>query len=941
MNRIVRKIQGNLGFFIYTLAGILVLGVSVYTGMLSMFIASYMVETLEARLLTASRAAAAYVSAGELDGFRLPGDMEKPGYRELKDRLIRFGEDYRVLFVYYYYVNEEGKLQAIVDNDESEDAYTLETDALDMEPAVLRVFDERGPAATNFQVYSIGWEGLLSSYAPIFDEGGHIAYIAGVDVSDDNLLKTRSRSLTLAVMLITALLILVGAGFFIFFHYRNRERAFSRRFKQQKLMSQLARSFISARDTETLIREALRITGDFLNTSRLLIGVAEKDSEVSHAAYVWTASDRLVTAPTQEGLNGIIRSFPPAEPQESVPILYCDDVSQEPRFAIMKQVGVKAFMMTPLYVDGLFWAVLSVEECVSPREWTESDRQLLSTVSSLIAGAAIRDLREKERNAALAQAEQASKAKSDFLANMSHEMRTPMNAIIGMTAIAKSSGNIEKKEYCLEKIDEASTHLLGVINDILDMSKIEANKFELSPADFDFEKMLRKVSNVINFRVEEKQQNFAVHIDKRIPHYLHGDDQRLAQVITNLLSNAVKFTPDQGSVTLDTRLEEEQGEMVVLRISVSDTGIGMNAEQIERLFNSFEQADSSTSRRFGGTGLGLAISRRIVEMMDGRIWVESEPEKGSVFSFTVQLGRAESIPDTEGLLSPGVNWKNLRILAVDDTADIRDYFLDLADHYGFACDTASGGEEALELVRSKGPYDIYFVDWKMPGMNGIELTRKLRGSAAPPLRSVVIMISAVEWGIIEAEAREAGVDRFLSKPLFPSSIVNMVNQCLGLEAALDQSRQAGAGPADHFEGQWILLAEDVEINREIVLSLLEPTGVGIDCAGNGLEALRLYGENPEKYGMIFMDVQMPEMDGYDATRKIRELEASLPPGEGRRNVPIIAMTANVFREDIERCLESGMNGHVGKPLDLDDVMAKLREYLAPDPGPQASGGAHT
>ncbi|MDR3294850.1 MAG: PAS domain-containing protein, partial [Clostridiales Family XIII bacterium] len=262
------------------------------------------------------------------------------------------------------------------------------------------------------------------------------------------------------------------------------------------------------------------------------------------------------------------------------------------------------------------------------------------------------------------EAETASRAKSEFLANMSHEIRTPMNAVIGMTTIGKAASDLERKDYCFGKIQDASTHLLGVINDILDMSKIEANKFELSPVEFEFEKMLQRVVNVSNFRVDEKQQKFTVHIDRAIPRTLIGDDQRLAQVITNLLGNAVKFTPEQGSISLNTRFVKEENGICTLQIEVTDTGIGISEEQKLRLFRSFEQADGGTARKFGGTGLGLVISKRIVEMMGGDIWIESEPGKGSTFAFTVQAGRGAG--EKHSLLAPGVIWGNIRVLAVDD-----------------------------------------------------------------------------------------------------------------------------------------------------------------------------------------------------------------------------------------------------------------------------------
>jgi CheY-like chemotaxis protein len=494
-----------------------------------------------------------------------------------------------------------------------------------------------------------------------------------------------------------------------------------------------------------------------------------------------------------------------------------------------------------------------------------------------------------------------------------------------MTSIAKASSELERKDYCLSKIEDASNHLLGVINDILDMSKIEANKFELSPAEFGFEKMLQRVVNVINFRVDEKRQSFSVYIDKRIPHMLVGDDQRLAQVVTNLLGNAVKFTPEHGSIKLNAVLEKEENKICTIRIEIIDTGIGVSREQQDRLFKSFQQADSNTSRKFGGTGLGLAISKRIVEMMGGRIWVDSELNKGSTFAFTIKAGRGSS--KKRGMLGPGVNWSNVRELMVDDDPVVREYFIEIVRNFGVYCDAAADGREAVDLIEKKGSYNIYFVDWKMPGMNGIELTRRIKEKEAD--NSIVIMISATEWSVIEHDAKTAGVNKFLPKPLFPSAVADTINGCLGVKniSAVETEQDK---KIDDFGNHRIILAEDVEINREIVMTVLEPTKLAIDCAENGAVALRLFREAPEKYDMIFMDVQMPEMDGYEATRQIRKFERERRPEQSRkpaREIPIIAMTANVVREDIERCLDAGMNDHLGKPLDFDEVLVKLRKYL--------------
>ena len=529
------------------------------------------------------------------------------------------------------------------------------------------------------------------------------------------------------------------------------------------------------------------------------------------------------------------------------------------------------------------------------------------------------------------EAEQASQAKTNFLANMSHEMRTPMNAIIGMTNIGKSALDLEKKDYCLNKISEASTHLLGVINDILDMSKIEADKFELGSGEFDFERLLIRVTNVVNFRVEEKEQDFVVKIDPNIPDFLISDEQRLAQVIANLLSNAVKFTPEGGSILLKAAKLEEFDGLCTIRVDVHDTGIGISAEQQQYLFRPFSQADGGISRKFGGTGLGLAISKRIVEMLDGLIWVESELGKGARFSFTFKARRgnrknAVSLPEN-------VNWGNLKVLAVDDSGDVREYFQSLSGALGFHCAVAASGEEALTVLEeSRGePYHVIYVDWRMPGMNGIELTEKIR-SLEQGGESIVIMISAAEWNIIEPEARQAGVNKFISKPLFPSLIVDSVNECLSstecYSACAGQTEEDGI-----YAGCHILLVEDIEINREIAISLLEHTGLCIDCAENGLEAVRKLSETPDAYDLIFMDIHMPEMDGYEATRRIRALETPRAS-----TMPIVAMTANVFREDIERCLAAGMNDHLGKPLDVEHVLDKLKMYL---PMKRSTRSAHS
>jgi PAS domain S-box-containing protein len=590
------------------------------------------------------------------------------------------------------------------------------------------------------------------------------------------------------------------------------------------------------------------------------------------------------------------------------------------------QFGVKAIFLVPIFTHGNFWGVITLEDHTTYRYFDEDSLDLLHSAAHLCASAIVRFEMEREiakKNVelrdALEQATAASKAKSEFLANMSHEIRTPLNAITGMTAIGKSSTDLKQMLYCYGRIEEASSHLLGIINDILDMSKIEAGKFDLSSSEFHFERMLQRVVNVFSFNVEEKRQIFKVNIDRTIPEVLVADEQRLSQIITNLVGNAIKFTSKDGSISIDTRLLEEKDSICTIQITVTDSGIGISPDQQVRLFQSFQQAENSTTRKFGGTGLGLAITKNIVEMMGGKIWVESELGKGASFAFTVHVKRGEG--KEHSLRERGINWGNARILVVDDDMDTLAFFTEITHEFGAVCDTATSGEEALELIGQGKTYDIYFLDWKLPGIDGVELASLLKGNAENPNDIAIIIFSAATLSLAENDTKSICVDKLLAKPLFPFTIIDAINDCLGINDGHKEDESLVSLP--QFAGRHILLAEDVEINCEIVLALLEPTHLEIDCAKNGREAVAMFSESPEKYDMILMDLQMPEMDGYEATQRIRALD--VPKA---KSIPIIAMTANIFKDDIERCLAAGMNGHIGKPLNLDDVLKQVRSHLS-------------
>jgi signal transduction histidine kinase/CheY-like chemotaxis protein len=594
-------------------------------------------------------------------------------------------------------------------------------------------------------------------------------------------------------------------------------------------------------------------------------------------------------------------------------------VSQMPEAKTLSRYGCRSVLAIPVFDKGVFWGFVVFEDFNQDRIFTADETDILRSASFMLMNAVIghemeEDLRSSSTRLqhALLEAEAANSAKSEFLSSMSHEMRTPLNAVIGMTAIGKRTNEKERKNYALDRIEEASTHLLGVINDILDMSKIEAGKLELSPVEFNLERMLQKVITVITNRVNEKQQKFSVQVSREVPRFVIGDDQRLAQIITNLLANATKFTPEGGKISLLISLLREKDGVHEIKVAVTDTGIGITAGQQARLFQSFVQAEGGISREFGGTGLGLSISKRLVEMMDGRIWVESEPGKGASFYFTVKL--TGGTKDLRSLLDAGVKWDTVRVLVADGSEAVRQSFRDSFDRLGVRCETVPDGLSASRAGEEHGPFDICFIDWHIPGMDGAELARSIKAGKGG---GVVILISSMDWERLQEAVRDSGADRGLSKPLLASALVDCMNECLG--NPYENRKNINA---NEFAGKSLLLTEDNEINQEIVISLLEDTGLHIDCARNGKEAVDFMGANPGKYDVIFMDMQMPVMDGLEATRRIRLL-----PAAWCRQIPIVAMTANVFQSDIERCVSAGMNDHIGKPIDFDDMADKLRKYL--------------
>jgi signal transduction histidine kinase/DNA-binding response OmpR family regulator/PAS domain-containing protein len=565
----------------------------------------------------------------------------------------------------------------------------------------------------------------------------------------------------------------------------------------------------------------------------------------------------------------------------------------------------KTMLMLPMTLQGKFWGFVALAHTEREYFFSESEKRILNTAAMLCSNSVIRYKLIDELRASKTLAENASHAKADFLSRMSHEIRTPMNAIMGMVMLAKKSNDVGEIHGYLNKAENASSQLLGLINNILDMSKIDANKLGVNSAPFSFDVMLDNVLNTIGVKISEKKQQFILNMQGAVKKNIISDKLRISQILMNILGNAVKFTPENGFVTLKIRQKELGEHKCILYFDIIDTGVGIKKENLGKIWSEFEQADGTIVREYGGTGLGLSITKKIIELLGGEISVRSEYEMGTTFSFYLPFIIGEDTYQTGEV--------NVSTLVISSNNHIREYFENILTSYKIHHKVVRDDFEALNIIYGE-KFDIVFLDYDMTGKDAVT---KL--SEFIPPENIVVM-TGLHTESVSQKYKAMGVRKFMNLPAVPSKIYEIILS--GNDKFIEKNSAEKTDYKGRYKGKKIIITEDNEINSMIICDLLEETGAELYVAENGYQALSLYHVIPNEYDLVLMDIQMPVMDGLAATRKIRSLTY-----ENSATLPIVAMTANAFNEDRDECLKAGMTDYISKPIDFNLLFELLDKYL--------------